>query len=142
MRTTLDRIRHAIAFEIIGLLSIVSILSMFGFDAAHTGILGIAFSVIATGWNYVYNLWFDKAMVKWTGTTTKTQKHRILHAVIFELGLLWVTLPAIAWWLNISLYQAFLMDIGLVAFYLVYAYVYNLAYDKVFPVKPDMQLAQ
>ncbi|KXF79654.1 PACE efflux transporter [Enterovibrio coralii] len=135
MRTVKDRIRHAIAFEVIGLILIVSILSLFGFNPTHTGVLGIAFSLLATGWNYIYNVWFDRAMVKWTGTTEKKQKHRILHAVLFELGLLWVTLPAIAWWLNISLWQALVMDIGLVAFYLVYAYIYNLAYDKLFPIK-------
>ncbi|MEZ8143710.1 transporter [Enterovibrio norvegicus FF-33] len=137
MRTMTDRIRHAIAFEVIGLILIVSILSQFGFDAAHTGVMGIAFSVIATGWNYIYNVWFDKAMMKRTGTTKKTQKQRILHAVLFELGLLWITLPAMAWWLNIGLWQAFVMDIGLVAFYLVYAYVFNLAYDKLFPVQTE-----
>ncbi|OEE57586.1 transporter [Enterovibrio norvegicus FF-454] len=137
MRTMTDRIRHAIAFEVIGLILIVSILSQFGFDAAHTGLMGIAFSVIATGWNYIYNVWFDKAMMKRTGTTKKTQKQRILHAVLFELGLLWITLPAMAWWLNIGLWQAFVMDIGLVAFYLVYAYVFNLAYDKLFPVQTE-----
>lgn len=142
MRTATDRIRHAIAFEVIGLILIVSILSLFGFDAAHTGVLGVAFSILATGWNYIYNLWFDKAMVKMTGKTEKKQKHRILHAILFELGLLWVTLPAIAWWLSISLWQAFLMDIGLVAFYLVYAYVYNLAYDKAFPINEGKLVTQ
>ncbi|MEZ9526238.1 PACE efflux transporter [Enterovibrio norvegicus] len=135
MRTAADRIRHAIAFELIGLILIIGIMTQFGFDAAHTGVLGIAFSLLATGWNYIYNVWFDKAMQKWAGTTEKKQKHRILHALLFELGLLWVTIPVIAWWLNLSLWNAFLMDIGLVLFYLVYAYVYNLAYDKLFPVK-------
>ncbi|MEZ8027254.1 transporter [Enterovibrio norvegicus] len=135
MRTAADRIRHAIAFELIGLILIIGIMTQFGFDAAHTGVLGIAFSLLATGWNYIYNVWFDKAMQKWTGTTNKKQKHRILHALLFELGLLWITIPVIAWWLNLSLWNAFLMDIGLVLFYLVYAYVYNLAYDKLFPVK-------
>ncbi|WP_325893832.1 PACE efflux transporter [Grimontia sp. NTOU-MAR1] len=142
MRTAADRIRHAIAFEVIGLILIVSILSLFGFDAAHTGVLGVVFSVLATGWNYIYNLWFDKAMMRFAGKTEKTQKHRILHAVLFELGLLWITLPAIAWWLNINLWQAFLMDIGLVAFYLVYAYIYNLMYDKVFPINEGKLASQ
>ena len=103
----------------------------------RAGVLGIAFSLLATGWNYIYNVWFDKAMQKWTGTTDKKHKHRILHALLFELGLLWVTIPVIAWWLNLSLWNAFLMDIGLVLFYLVYAYIYNLAYDKLFPVKSN-----
>lgn len=135
MRTVADRMRHAIAFEIIGLILVIIIFAQLGFDAAHTGVMGLAFSVIATGWNYIYNVWFDKALLKYTNSTTKKQKHRVLHAILFELGLLWITLPAMAWWLNITFKEAFVMDIGLVVFYLFYAYVFNLAYDKLFPVK-------
>lgn len=135
MRSMADRIRHAIAFELIGLFLVIIILSRFGFDPTHTGILGLAFSIIATGWNYLYNIWFDKVMIKMTGHCLKKTKHRILHAVLFELGLLIVSLPALSWWFNITLLQAFIMDIGLVIFYLIYAYIYNLAYDHLFPIK-------
>lgn len=135
MRSFAERIKHAIAFEIIGLILIVFILTQFGFDAAHTGVVGVAFSVIATVWNYFYNIWFDKGMLKITGNTEKTQKHRVIHALLFELGLLFITLPLLSWWLNITLREAFIMDIGLVVFYLFYAYVFNLSYDKLFPAK-------
>lgn len=135
MRSTLDRIRHAIGFELIALVLIIVVLSqLFGFEAHKVGALGIAFSLFATGWNFVYNLLFDKAMMKYTGQLEKQTKHRIIHAILFELSLLWITLPVIAWWLNISLLDAFIMDIGLVVFYLFYTYGYNLAYDKVFPI--------
>lgn len=135
MRSTLDRIRHAIGFELIALIFIVLLLSqLFGFEAHKIGALGIAFSLFATGWNFAYNLLFDKAMIKHVGQVEKQFKHRVIHAVLFEVSLLWFTLPAIAWWLNISLTEAFIMDIGLVIFYLFYTYGYNLAYDKVFPL--------
>lgn len=134
MRTVADRIRHAIIFEVLGLILIVFILAQFGFDMAHTGIMGIVFSVLATGWNYIYNIWFDQGMMKWKRTYEKNFTDRVIHAVLFELGLLVVTLPIIAWWLGISLWQAFILDIGLVIFYLIYAYLYNLAYDKIFPI--------
>ena len=55
MRTTFDRIRHAIGFEIIGLILMVGILSQFGFELGHVGIMGIFFSIVATVWNYLYN---------------------------------------------------------------------------------------
>lgn len=135
MRTTLDRIRHAIGFELIALVLIVFVLSrFFGFEAHKIGALGIAFSLFATGWNFAYNLLFDKAMVKYTGQVTKQLRHRVIHAIVFEISLLWLTLPVIAWWLDISLLEAFIMDIGLVVFYLFYTYGYNLAYDKLFPM--------
>lgn len=135
MRSTADRIKHAISFEIIGLILVVMILSQLGFDVAHSGVMGIAFSVIATGWNYIYNIWFDKQMLKRTGSTQKKQKHRVLHAILFELGLLWLTIPVMSWWLKINLWEAFIMDIGLVVFYLFYAYIFNFIFDKLFPVK-------
>ncbi len=137
MRTTADRIRHAIAFEFIGLILVVLILAQLGFDIGHSGVMGLAFSLLATGWNYVYNIWFDKVMLRYFSTTEKTQKQRIIHACLFELGLLVVTLPIMAWWMNISLLQAFILDIGLVIFYLIYAYFFNLAYDKIFPIPAE-----
>lgn len=135
MRTVSERIKHAIIFEIIGLIFITFILSQLGFDVAHSGVMGLAFSLIATGWNYIYNIWFDKQMLKRTGSPEKKQKHRVLHALLFELGLLWLTIPVMSWWLKITLWEAFVMDIGLVIFYLFYAYIFNFIYDKLFPVK-------
>ena len=39
--------------------------------------------------------------------------------------------PLIAWWLSISLWQAFLLDIGVLLFFLPYTYVYHWVYDVV-----------
>ena len=58
----------------------------------------------------------------------------MLHALVFEAGLLMVLLPFIAWYLGISLWDAFVLDIALAAFYLVYSYVFNLIYDTLFPL--------
>jgi len=140
MRTRFDRIRHAILFELIGLVLIVGVLSQFGFEMGHVGIMGVVFSVVATGWNYVYNILFDKHMMKKTGNTVKTTLNRVVHSLGFEGGLLILTIPAMAWFLKISLLEAFILDIGLVVFYLFYAYVYNLAYDKAFPIENRAQL--
>lgn len=140
MRNRLDRIRHAILFELIGLVLVVAVLSQFGFEMGHVGVMGVVFSVVATGWNYVYNILFDNYMMKRTGSTVKTTMNRVMHSLCFEGGLLFLTIPAMAWFLNISLVEAFILDIGLVVFYLFYAYIYNLAYDKVFPIQHKTQL--
>ena len=42
----------------------------------------------------------------------------------------------IAWHLEITIWEAFTMGLAMSAFYLTYAFVYNLIYDKVFPI-PD-----
>ena len=46
MRTRLDRIRHAILFEIIGLVVIMGILSQLGFELGYVGAMGVLFSVL------------------------------------------------------------------------------------------------
>ncbi|OOF10671.1 MULTISPECIES: PACE efflux transporter [Salinivibrio] len=135
MRTKADRWRHAIGFELIGLILVVFGLNLIlGADIGHLGVMGVLFSVIATGWNYVYNILFDRAMLAMRGSVLKTLPIRILHAVLFEAGLLVVTIPFIMWWLSMTLWQAVVMDLGMVVFYLFYAFVYNWVYDQIFPI--------
>jgi uncharacterized membrane protein len=58
---------------------------------------------------------------------------RVVHAAGFELGLLLVTLvPVFAWWLNVGLWQALVMDLWLVVFFLTYTFVFNWVFDHVF----------
>ena len=135
MRTTLDRIRHALLFELIGLVLLIgggSILT--GFDVHALGVIGVVSSLIATAWNYVYNLAFDRAMLRLRGSVLKTHPIRALHALLFEGGLLVLLLPFVAWMLDVTLWQAFLFDLAIAAFYIVYGYAYNWAYDRVFPM--------
>lgn len=135
MRTTKDRIRHALGFEIIGLLIFAPLASLvFGYDLQLMGVMALAGSITATFWNYFYNILFDRAMLRLRGSVQKTIPLRVLHAVLFEGGLLLLFLPVIAWYLNISLWEAFKMDIAMSTFYLIYAFVYNWVYDKVFPI--------
>ncbi|SOZ60764.1 conserved hypothetical protein; Transmembrane protein [Cupriavidus taiwanensis] len=141
MRTTRDRIRHAVGFEVVGLLIFAPLASWaFGYELHQMGLIGAVASLIATGWNYLYNLLFDKAMLRITGQVRKSVMVRVLHAILFELGLLVVFLPALAWYLKISLIDALIMDIAVAAFYMVYALVYNWLYDIVFPV-PSLKQA-
>ncbi|MEL0621640.1 PACE efflux transporter [Marinomonas arenicola] len=138
MRTTFDRLRHTIGFEVFGLIILtLGISQLMSMDMKKIGVLAIAFSLIAMGWNYYYNILFDRFMLKKTGRVHKTTLVRVLHALIFELGLLTISLPIMAWWLNISLISAFALDMGIVVFYLVYAFVYNLVYDYVFPIPSE-----
>ncbi len=139
MRTVADRIRHAVSFELIGLAIITPIGAWaFGMPMTDIGVIGIGAATLATGWNYLYNLGFDHLLQRWTGTTLKTVPVRIIHAILFEAGLLTVLLPFIAWYLEISMWQAFVMDLSLSLFYLVYAFVFNWSYDRLFPL-PEWQ---
>lgn len=135
MRSTADRIRHAISFEVLALL-IVTPMGAWLFDKPlhEIGVVTIVSASFATGWNYLYNLGFDHALRRLRGTVRKTVPIRVLHAVIFEIGLLFVLMPFIAWYLSISLMEAFLIDVSFALFYLIYAFVFNWVYDVIYPV--------
>ncbi len=134
MRTRKDRIRHAISFEIIGLIIIMPLGAwVFETPIEHLGVVAIGSATLATLWNYAFNVLFDRAMLRWRGSVRKTLVLRIFHAALFEIGLLIVLMPFIAWYLQITWFAAFVMDVSFAIFYFVYAFVYNWAYDVVFP---------
>lgn len=135
MRTTLDRIRHAILFELIALLIVAPFGGLlFGVPMTHFGLVAIVSTTLAMLWNYVYNLGFDHTLRRLGRSLQKTLKTRILHAILFEVGLSCLLIPFIAWYLAVSLWDALVMDIAVAGFYLLFAFVYNWAYDMVFPV--------
>lgn len=129
-RSVQERVFHALGYEIIGILIFTPILAWwFGFDLLHTGILTAAISAIAMLWNMLFNALFDRwaTRLNWT----RTVKIRVLHALLFEVGLVLAIVPLAAWWLEISLWQAFLLDIGFLLAFLPYTYIYNWTYDHV-----------
>ncbi|MBI1492826.1 PACE efflux transporter [Halocynthiibacter styelae] len=142
MRTFKDRLRHTLLFELIAL-TLVAIFGAWitGHSPAEMGTLGLMMSLLAMAWNLVYNWMFDQWDMKYRNMAPRGVKIRIIHALLFEGGLLIAGIFVVAWWLSITLLQALLLDLGFAAFFLVYAYVFNLAYDKIFPVPAQQALA-
>lgn len=100
-------------------------------DLGHAGIAAAASSAIAILWNLVYNTAFEY----WESRQARRGRglpRRIAHAIGFELGLLVMLVPLFAWWLQVTLAQAFMLDLGLIVFFLAYTFVFNLAFDRVF----------
>ncbi|MDK3072507.1 PACE efflux transporter [Sedimentitalea sp. JM2-8] len=142
MRSPLDRLRHALAFEIVALILITPLGAMaFHLPMHEIGLVGLVSATLATLWNLLYNFLFDLVLKRRTGTTLKTGGMRVIHAVLFETGLLIVLMPFIAWYLGVSLWQAFVMDVSFALFYVVYAFGFNWAYDRLFPL-PEWQKAR
>jgi len=123
-----ERIIHAMLFEIM----LITIFTFALHYITHQGIgkaftLVISLSVIAVVWNFIFNFIFDKYV---KGAREKrTFKIRSIHAILFEIGLIFPTLPLIAYSLKISLLEAFIMDIGFIIFVLIFTVVYNYIYD-------------
>ncbi len=124
-----ERFFHAFLFEILAI-GLCAPAAAWAMDKPlwDMGVLTAVIALIALLWNMVYNAGFDRLenRMGWT----RTLRLRVVHACGFELGLLLIVIPLAAWWLGISLWQAFVLDIALVLFYLPYAFFYNLAYDK------------
>jgi len=135
MRSTADRIRQAVSFEIIGVV-IVTPLFAWAFDhpLGDMGVLVVIGATAATTWNYV----FDHVLHWRRGDVRKTLPLRVVHAVLFEATLLVLLLPIFAWWLGVSLIAALYMEIAFAAFYMIYAFVFTWVYDTLFPPqKPE-----
>lgn len=136
MRSFPDRVRHALMFEIVGLAIFTPGASLiFNQPVMDMGIIGLISATVATLWNFLYNIGFDHAMQRIRGTVQKTIPIRIFHTLLFEAGLIIALIPMIAWYLNISIIDALIMDLAIVLFYLIYAFFFNIAYDHIFPIE-------
>jgi uncharacterized membrane protein len=135
MRSFADRLRHAILFELIGLALVIPLAALaFGLELGESGVVAVVSAAIAMFWVYFYNWGVDRLLLRRRGHTRKSVKLRVVHAVVFEAGLLVLLIPFIAWHLELPLLEALVLDIGFAGFYVVYAFVYNWVYDAVFPV--------
>ena len=109
-----------------------------GQGAAHSGVLAVAASAIAVVWNMVFNTLFER----WESRQAqrgRTLKRRLAHAVGFEGGLVLALVPLMAWWFDITLWQALVMDLGLIVFFLCYTFAFNWVFDRIFGLPASAQ---
>lgn len=113
------------------LLSAILLEMMSNAGAAESLGLAVAASAVAIIWNLIFNGLFER----WESRRKQQGRSlgvRILHAIGFEGGLLIFLIPLVAWWYDVSFWQALLMDLGLLIFFLVYTFVFTWAFDQVF----------
>lgn len=124
------RIIHALSYEII-LLVIIAIALSFIFEVPMevTGTLGIAMAVTSVIWNMIFNHYFEKIEAK--RKLKRTFKVRVLHAIGFEGGLMLVTIPMVAYAMNMSIWQAILLDFSMTTCILVYTFIFQWCYDYI-----------
>lgn len=125
------RIVYVTLYETIAILFVTVALWALGHESGHAGAAAVVSSAIAIAWNIIWNWLFER----WEARQTRKGRsfvRRVAHAIGFEGGLLLAIVPYFAWWLDISLLEAFLLDAGLIVFFLVYTFVFNLAFDMIF----------
>ncbi|THF62817.1 PACE efflux transporter [Pseudothauera nasutitermitis] len=137
LRSFWDRVRQISLFEVGGLLLITPPFAWAsGVPLAESAGLLAIIALIAALWNASYNTCFDWFEGRLTGRTADRRpvRLRVLHAFGFEIGLLMMSLPVIMGWTGMTWLEALIADIGLAAAYVAYAFVFNLTYDRVFPI--------
>ena len=135
------RVLYVTLYELIAIGAATLGLAMLsGQGMAHSGAVAIAASVIAVLWNLAFNWMFER----WESRQVqrgRTVARRIAHAIGFEGGLVLALVPLMAWWFDISLWQALVMDFGLIVFFLCYTFVFNWVFDQVFGLPSSAQPA-
>ncbi len=125
-----ERIFQAIGFELLAIVICTPLLAwIMDKPMLDMGVVTVVIAALALAWNVVFNGIFDRVLQRFD--IVHNAWMRVVHALLFEGGLVAVGVPLIAWWLNVSLWQAFLLDIGVLLFFLPYTYVYHWAYDVV-----------
>lgn len=119
-------------YELLSLILLSLTFNLFSDEGlAHAGVLGGITVLIAVSWNLVYNILFEY-WEKHQITKGRSLARRLGHAAGFEVSLLLLTLPLFAWWLEISLLDAFMLDAGLTLFFVLFTFVYNWIFDRLF----------
>lgn len=127
-KSTREMFLHALGFEVLALLICAPLLAwVFDYPLAHVGALSLMVSLIAMLWNMAFNALFDGAQRRMG--FARNFSARVVHATLFDVGLILAVVPLAAWWLSIGLWAAFVLDIGLVLFFLPYTLGYNWLYD-------------
>lgn len=123
-----ERIVHSVLFEMGAvLLSAFIALLFFQVTVGAAVTVGLVISALAMMWNFVFNLGFDKVFT--APRESRGFGVRLLHTLSFEGGLLVITIPVVAYLLKISLWQAFMLDIGMTVAIVIYTLIFNWIYD-------------
>lgn len=126
----LERLLHALLFETFAIL--FTLIGMSLLTSHQTGLLTgtiVSISLVAVFWNMLFNAIFDRFFT--APRETRSTALRIFHTLAFESGLLIFTIPLVAYMLNVNWWTAFVTDIGMTLFVVVYTFFFNLLYDHV-----------
>ncbi|MDQ2067715.1 PACE efflux transporter [Xinfangfangia sp. CPCC 101601] len=126
------RIVFALLFEAIGFVCSSLILMGFASAEASTATGAAAGSmIIALLYNYVFNAGFE-AWERRQSVKGRSWKRRLAHGGLFELGLVVLMVPFLAWWMQVSLLDALIYDAVLLVFFALYTLGFTWAFDRLF----------
>ena len=132
MTPTTRRVVQAVLYEIVAIGFVGPALALlFDTPASNALVLAVVMSSVALAWSYVFNGMFER----WEARQSRKGRsvlRRLVHSSGFEGGLVVMLVPLMAWWLGTSLWVAFVADLGVLAFFFVYSFVFTWVFDRVF----------
>lgn len=127
---------HATLYEALAIAIVALVmLPISGKNLHDTGAFAVLTSAIAMAWNMAFNTAFE-AWERRQAQRARTPMRRLAHAIGFESGLVMLTVPVIAWMMNMGWWQALATDLSLVVFFLFYTLAFNALFDHLFGL-PD-----
>ena len=134
------RVLQAVLYEAIAVAMVgPAVAWMFATSLQSSALLALAMSSIALAWNYVFNALFERWEAR-QAVKGRSLGRRLLHGIGFEGGLVLFLVPLMAWWLDISLLEALIADLAILAFFFVYAIAFTWAFDRVFGLPASAQV--
>jgi uncharacterized membrane protein len=132
MNATTRRVVQAVAYETLAV-AVVGPALAFVFEqrVASTVALAVLMSAVALAWNYVFNMLFEHWETR-QPIKGRSIWRRLAHGIGFEGGLVVMLTPVMAYWLDTTLLNAFLADLGILAFFFAYAVAFTWAFDIIF----------
>jgi uncharacterized membrane protein len=126
------RVLQAVLYEV-GAIALTGPILGVAFDASAGSALLLAtiMSSIALAWNYVFNALFERWEAK-QATKGRSVWRRLAHGIGFEGGLAVMLVPLMTYWLQTSLLEALLAEVGILLVFFVYAIAFTWAFDKCF----------
>lgn len=124
------RVLQAVLYEVFAIAFVGPVLSL-AFEKPPVSTLGLAFvlSGVALMWNYVFNTLFERWESR-QDRRVRSLARRLAHGVGFEGGLSVMLVPVMSLWLDIPPLEAFLANLGLLAFFFIYAIAFTWAFDR------------
>lgn len=132
MSPILRRIIYVTSYEIIAIAFVTVTLVVLGFGGGSSGLIAVVSSGVAIVWNFIWNTLFE-AWESRQASTKRTIARRVVHSLGFEGGLIIFLVPILAWILQVSLVEAFILELGLLVFFLVYTFIFAWVFDLVLP---------
>ena len=128
-------------YEGIAIAASSAIFMAIGQDLSSSGVMAVVASAMAICWNLAFNWLFEK----WESRQTKKGRsvlRRVAHAIGFEGGLGCMLIPLMAWWFDVTLWEATVMEAGLLVFFGLYTFAFNWCFDRIFGLPASAQPLQ